>query len=89
MENYIKVGNLDGNTLVRKDDVLYKVIAGELTSDDLWGDPLDCFLIVEYDSDQPIDVSIGGMSRNELPDGFVFEFTGNNGEQYEGQLYWG
>lgn len=87
-QKYKKVGELDGNTLVQdQNNVLYKVIWGDLESDDLWSEPLHCQLIVEFDTDSPRDVRIGGMGREELPDGFEFIFNGKNGESYSGNLY--
>lgn len=87
---YKKVGDLDGYTMVRDDNgTLYKVIPGEIQSDDLWNEPLDCTLLVDFMKDEPQNVSIAGMMRDELPDGFYFNFTGKKGEEYYGQLGWG
>lgn len=88
--SYKKVGSLDGYALVRNSDgVLYKVIPGEIESLDLWSEPLDCLLFVDFDNDTAQDVSIAGMHRDDLPDGFDFEFRGKKGEEYSGQLGWG
>ena len=84
-----KVGSLDGNTLLRdENNDLHKVVRGEIQSDDLWSEPLLCSLIVHFDTDQPRDIRIAGMGKEDLPDGFEFQFKGNNGEEYSGNLCW-
>jgi len=85
-----KVGSLDGQSLLRcQDDILYKVVKGELQSDDLWDEPLECHLIVDFETELAVDVRIAGMSKDDLPDGFEYEFKGVNGEEYAGNLCWG
>lgn len=87
VQRYKKVGELDGQALVRdQNQITYKVVAGEIQSDDLWSQPLSCKLLVELQSNMPRDVRIAGMGREEFPDAFYFTFEGDNGESYEGTL---
>lgn len=82
-----RVGKLDHCTLFRDEThTLFILIRGHIKIDGVSDFPLEGYLVIKWQNNQPVGVKIFGIDNDDLPDTFNYVFEGDHGESYSGVL---